>query len=42
MPVALAGQLGIMPHDGDLLHSVFLYHMALNGVEVVSHVAAVV
>lgn len=42
MPVALAGQLGIMPHDGDLIHSVFLYHMALNGVEVVSHVAATV
>jgi nicotinamidase-related amidase len=40
MPVALAGQLGVMPHDGDLIHSVFLYHMALNGVEVVSRVTA--
>src|SRR5262249_51361702 len=37
MPVALAAQLGILPHDGDLIHQFFLYHMALNGVEVVSH-----
>ena len=35
MPVELAQQIGAMPHDGDLLHAVFLYHMALNGVEVV-------
>jgi hypothetical protein len=35
MPVETAAQFGILPHDGDLLHSVFLYHMALNGVEVV-------
>jgi nicotinamidase-related amidase len=35
MPVALARQIGAMPHDGDVLHAVFLYHMALNGVEVV-------
>lgn len=25
----------VMPHQGDLLHTLFLYHMALNGVEVV-------
>jgi nicotinamidase-related amidase len=24
---------GVLPHDGDLLHAIFLYHMALNGVE---------
>jgi hypothetical protein len=24
-----------MPHPGDLMHAFFLYHMALNGVEVV-------
>jgi nicotinamidase-related amidase len=35
LPVALARQIGAMPHDGNLLHAVFLYHMALNGVEVV-------
>lgn len=39
MPVEQALQAGIMPHPGDLLHSVFLYHMALNGVEVVSKIA---
>jgi nicotinamidase-related amidase len=37
MPVDLAKQVGAMPHDGNLLHVLFLYHMALNGVEVVSH-----
>jgi len=34
LPVA-AAPAGAMPHDGDLLHHVFLYSMALNGVEVV-------
>jgi nicotinamidase-related amidase len=38
MPVEAAEEIGAMPHDGDLLHRVFLYHMALNGVEVVSSV----
>ena len=33
-----AGLPGVLPHDGDILHSIFLYHMALNGVEVVAHV----
>jgi nicotinamidase-related amidase len=36
MPVEVALEVEAMPHDGDLLHRVFLYHMALNGVEVVS------
>ena len=31
-----AAELGILPHDGDLMHSVFLYHMALNGIDVVA------
>ncbi len=30
---------GGFPHPGDLLHAVFLYHMALNGVEVVREIA---
>jgi len=34
-PLALASQIGARPHDGDLLHLIFLYSMALNGVEVV-------
>jgi hypothetical protein len=39
MPVELARKVGALPHDGDLMHAVFLYHMALNGVEVVSELA---
>jgi nicotinamidase-related amidase len=35
LPVERARELGLLPHDGDLLHRLFLYHMALNGVEVV-------
>jgi len=34
-PVSTAKELGILPHDGDLLHHVFLYHLALNAVEVI-------
>jgi nicotinamidase-related amidase len=40
VPVPVAEQLGILPHDGDLHHLFFLYHMALNGCEVVRHIAA--
>lgn len=39
MPVDVAAGLGILPHDGDHLHTVFLYHMALNGVEIVRRLA---
>jgi nicotinamidase-related amidase len=35
MPVQTAASLGILPHPGDLIHSFFLYHMALNGIDVV-------
>jgi nicotinamidase-related amidase len=35
MPVDVATGLGILPHNGDHLHTVFLYHMALNGIEIV-------
>ena len=35
-PVAVANELGIKAHDGDLHHALFLHHMAMNGVEVVS------
>lgn len=38
LPVDAAQELGIFPHHGDLLHLIFLYHMALNGVEVVASV----
>lgn len=35
LPTAEALKLHAAPHPADLLHAVFLYHMALNGVEVV-------
>ncbi|MBD3176027.1 MAG: isochorismatase family protein [Armatimonadia bacterium] len=38
MDVGTAEELGALPHDGDLLHDLFLYHMALNGCQVVSEV----
>ncbi|HUS16242.1 MAG TPA: isochorismatase family cysteine hydrolase [Chloroflexia bacterium] len=41
LPVTVASQIGVLPHDGDLVHLFFLYHMALNGCEVVRQVAAV-
>jgi nicotinamidase-related amidase len=40
LPVATAQSLGVLPHDGDLSHLMFLYNMALNGCEVVRHVTA--
>lgn len=40
LPVETAQQIGAVPHDGDLLHTLFLYSMMLNGIEVVSEVAA--
>ena len=36
VPVETALGLGILPHPGDLLHDIFLYHLELNGVRVVS------
>jgi nicotinamidase-related amidase len=36
LPVDIAGGTGGVPHDGDLLHHVFLYSMMLNGIEVVA------
>ncbi len=37
-PLALARQIGAVPHDGDLLHLIFLYSMQLNGIEVVRQI----
>ncbi len=36
MPPEAAVPVGVLPHDGDLLHRLFLYHLALNGVETVA------
>jgi nicotinamidase-related amidase len=35
LPVPSDPHSPIIPHDGDLLHHIFLYHMQLNGIEVV-------
>ena len=35
MPIETARQVGALAHPGDLFHRLFLYHMALNGVQVV-------
>lgn len=35
IPLDAAMRLGAMPHPGDFFHLVFLYHMAMNGVQVV-------
>ena len=37
-PMSVAEDLGIFPHPGDLLHATFLYHMAVNGIEVVKKI----
>lgn len=38
LPVETARAIGAVPHDGDLLHRLFLYSMMLNGIEVVGGV----
>jgi nicotinamidase-related amidase len=40
LPVATARQIGALPHDAELMHRLFLYHLALNGVRVVSEITA--
>ena len=39
-PVKTARDLGAFPHDADLIHKLFLNHMALNGVEVYKRISA--
>ncbi len=38
LPVEHAKRIGALPHDGDLQHRMFLYMMALNGIEVVKEI----
>ncbi|HEY4033418.1 MAG TPA: isochorismatase family cysteine hydrolase [Ktedonobacteraceae bacterium] len=38
IPVAAAHKIGALPHSGDVLHLLFLYHMRLNGIEVVREI----
>jgi hypothetical protein len=40
IPVAVAREIGALPHNGDVLHLLFLYHMRLNGIEVVREIKA--
>ncbi len=37
-PIETAQQLGSLPHNGDVLHLLFLYHMRSNGIEVVREI----
>ncbi len=37
--IETARSLGGLPHPGQFLHEIFLYHMALNGIEVVRQIA---
>jgi len=39
-PLEKAERLGILPHDADLLHLLFLYHMALNDIKIVRGITA--
>jgi nicotinamidase-related amidase len=39
IPVEMAQEIGAMPHHGDLIHLIFLYSMAQNGIEIVSEVS---
>ena len=36
IPVDVAQEIGALPHHGDLMHLIFLFSMAQNGVEIVS------
>ena len=38
IPVEVAEEIGAMPHHGDLMHLIFLFSMAQNGVEIVERV----
>lgn len=37
-PIDMAKQIGALPHDAELLHRIFLYNMAQNGVDVVKRI----
>jgi nicotinamidase-related amidase len=39
VPVDVANEIGAMPHHGDLMHLIFLFSMAQNGIEIVSEVS---
>lgn len=38
LPLGVAKEIGALPHPGDLLHDLFLYHLELNGVTVAASI----
>jgi nicotinamidase-related amidase len=38
LPLEMAQAVGALPHNGDVMHLLFLYHMQLNGIEVVREI----
>jgi nicotinamidase-related amidase len=38
LPVEIAKEIGAVPHPGDLMHIIFVYHMILNGIRVVEKI----
>jgi nicotinamidase-related amidase len=38
LSVPVAREIGALPHDAEVLHRLFLYHMALNGIRVVREI----
>lgn len=39
MSIETANAIGAFPHDGNFMHLLFLYHMRLNGIEVVREIS---
>lgn len=39
LSIEAAADIGAMPHPADFFHNLFLYHMGLNGVQVVSRIS---
>lgn len=38
LPLAAAQRTGALPHPGEFMHRLFLYHLALNGIEIVREI----
>jgi nicotinamidase-related amidase len=39
-PLDVARKIGALPHDGDMLNLLFLYHMRLNGIEIAREIVS--
>lgn len=40
IPITLARKISTLPHSGGIFHLLFLYHMHLNGIEIVQQIKA--